>query len=78
MPSPIVRFEVVLLPAPESGRQVLRTLTDPNTATLAFQSVVAECQTRGEQGEVVLINRARGQTPVLRYPLPAPTSLPPS
>jgi hypothetical protein len=69
MTFPIVRYSIIFRPAQTADWQVLHTLTDPEEATLAFQRALGDFQARGDRGELILLNQARGHTPLLRYPL---------
>ena len=66
---PAHRFEVMLQSSPADERIVLRSATDPNTATIAFHEELQRLTTQGATGELSLRKRHGAQTPVLRQTL---------
>jgi hypothetical protein len=73
MHHPAHRFDVVLQSSSADERLVLRSVTDPNTATIAFHEELQRLTTQGATGELSLRKRHGAQTPVLRQPLDHPT-----
>ena len=66
---PEYRFEVVLQASSADAPIVLRSATDPNTATMAFHEELQRLTTQGATGEVSLRKHPGAQTPVLRQTL---------
>jgi hypothetical protein len=66
---PAHRFEVVLQSSSADETIVLRSATDPNTATMAFHEELQRLTTQGATGELSLRKHPGAQTPVLRQTL---------
>jgi hypothetical protein len=66
---PAHRFEVVLQSSSADEPIVLRSATDPNTATMAFHEELQRLTTQGATGELSLRKHRGVQTPVLRQTL---------
>ena len=69
MHHPAHRFDVVLQSSSADERLVLRSVTDPNTATIAFHEELQRLTTQGATGELSLRKHHGAQTPVLRQTL---------
>jgi hypothetical protein len=66
---PPVRFEIVFLTAAVDEPRVLRSTTDPNTATLAFHEELVRLTIRKATGELILCKPTTAHAPLLRQPL---------
>ena len=70
-----VRFEVVLQASPTDEPIVLRTVDDPNAATLAFHDEFTRLTTQQATGELIMRKRTSVH-PILRQPLASRSSTP--
>jgi hypothetical protein len=66
-----VRFEVVLQASSADEPIVLRTVDDPNTATLAFHDEFTRLTSQMATGELIMRKR-ESVHPILRQPLANP------
>ena len=66
---PTRRFEVVLQPSLPDEPVVLRSVVDPNHATVAFQEEFERLTAEGTLGELVMLRYNAISKPILRQPL---------